>query len=280
MRWPSRLATSVGNWTARSDSGSPQNCKNQARKQHRHDQLQRQQQLQRGSAISPSERIAWPAGNAERLEVSARRPVASRWAVRRGWRWLVVLGCLLLAMRPSAYGRTPQALKLEIETGQKPVSPERTTPSVAMLVLNSMPEARPSNCWPTRWPSSLLPWDKRKNPLFVSFDDEERSVVHELIAQTMPAFSAAASLAAGSWPFGAKAMCKFARFIAALPSGNVCRWMARQENDEGERRCSLFGLAAWLRRLSRGGRSGRNWTRSPRRYAPRVRSRSGSCSPA
>jgi hypothetical protein len=120
--------------------------------------------------------------------------------VRRGWRWLVVLGCLLLAMRRSAYGRTPQALKLEIATGQKPVSPERTTPSVAMLVLNAMPEAR-RQLLADSLAKLAAAVDKKRNPLFVSFDDgEERSVVHELIAQTMPAFSAAASLAAGSWP--------------------------------------------------------------------------------
>jgi hypothetical protein len=68
-----------------------------------------------------------------------------------------------------------------------------------MLVLNAMPEPRRELL-----ASSLLRLanvaDKKKNPLFVSLDDsEERSTVEDLIAQTAPAFTAAANLTAGSW---------------------------------------------------------------------------------
>jgi hypothetical protein len=106
---------------------------------------------------------------------------------------------LLPALGSNAYGRTPLALNLEVVTGEKPPAPARSSASEAMLVLNAMSEPR-RELLATSLQRLATVVDRRKNPLFVSLDDsEERATVEELIAQTSPAFTAAANLAPGSW---------------------------------------------------------------------------------
>jgi len=118
----------------------------------------------------------------------------------RGWQWPAALAWLMLpALGSIAYGRTPLALNLEVVNGEKPPVPARPSASAAMLVLNAMPEPR-RELLATSLLRLATVVDKKKNPLFVSLDDsEERSAVEDLIAQTAPAFTAAANLAAGSW---------------------------------------------------------------------------------
>jgi hypothetical protein len=121
--------------------------------------------------------------------------------LRLAWRWPAILASSLLlsALGSAAYGRTPLELHLEVATKPTAVSPP-TTSSAAMLVLNAMPENRRRLLAESLAKLGAVV-DRKKNPLFVSLDDsEERAAVEDLVAQTAPLFTAATSLAAGSWP--------------------------------------------------------------------------------
>jgi hypothetical protein len=112
----------------------------------------------------------------------------------------VLGGLALLPTLPApAYGRAPFPLKLEVETGQKSPAKSRPSPSGAVLVLNSMGEARRQQLADSLAKLAAAV-DRRKNPFFVALDDsEERKPVEDLIRQAAPTFTAAAALCAGRW---------------------------------------------------------------------------------
>lgn len=157
-----------------------------------------------------------------------------------GCRRLAVLWLLLPAMAAAAE-RIPLGVALEVETKPKAVPATRSSSSAAMLVLNSMAEPRRALL-----ASSLdrlaAVVNQKKNPFYVALDDrEERKAVEDLIAQTAPAFTAAATLAAGAWssPEGDMVV----RPVVRCASGSSCiRLGVGAGSDEQERRARFL---AW-----------------------------------
>jgi hypothetical protein len=129
---------------------------------------------------------------------------------------------------------------LEVETKPKSVRATRPSSSAAMLVLNAMPEPR-RELLAKSLARLIAVVDRKKNPFFVSLDDsEERKAVEELIAQTAPAFTAATTLAAGSWssPEGDILV----RPVARCTAGRQCVRLGDPGAGESERRTRFL---AW-----------------------------------
>jgi hypothetical protein len=120
---------------------------------------------------------------------------------RHRLRWPVAVAWLALlpALPGPTYGQSAFALKLEVETGPKPLATSRPSPTGAMLVLNSLNETRRQQLADSLAKLAAA-IDKLKNPFFVALDDsEERKELENLIGPMAPAFTAATTLATGHW---------------------------------------------------------------------------------
>lgn len=113
---------------------------------------------------------------------------------------LAALAGLCLAAGPAAGDDSPLGLHLEATSDLVAPRSPATPSSAALLVLNSLSEARRASLGQALH-DLVASMGRRKNPLFVPLDEgEEHQAIENLIAQTAPAFTAARALLAGEWP--------------------------------------------------------------------------------
>ena len=148
---------------------------------------------------------------------------------------------LLLATGSATAGDTPWQLYLEATSGRSAASPAPASSAAALLVLNSMSDAR-RELLGRALHDLAASVDRRKNPFFVPLDDsEERRAVENLLAQTAPAFTAANALLSGQWqsPEGDV----WIRPVARCAAQRTCVALQGKPGDGGDEKRARF--LAW-----------------------------------
>ena len=153
----------------------------------------------------------------------------------------VAILALLLATPSTAASAPPLRLRLEVTAGRKDPPPAPASSAAALLVLNSMSEAR-RELLGHALHELAVSVDRRKNPLFVPLDEsEERKAVENLIAQTAPTFTAANALLSGAWPSPEGDV--WVRPVARCAAQRLCVALQGKPEDSAEAKRARF--LAW-----------------------------------